>query len=158
MNRLLKVHISDLEHMGAKVTYQKLVKKSLLFRKYEGHLRFGSDLFYVYVQESFFQGARLSGIAVPLYSSNEYAFLACQRLNEAYTKALINNTNNIRGKWRRRVWMELALTVIMLLVVYMYIQRTVFVAQSGLDYTSALLSILYPVIMALCYIVHYRIQ
>lgn len=157
-NRFSRVHISDLEHMGAEVSFDKMVQKSLLFRKYEGQIRFGSDLFYVYVQKSFFRGARLSGIAVPLYRSKEYALLACQRLNDAYAKALLNNTNNIRGKWRKRVWMELALAAVMLVTAVLYIQRAALVAQLGLDSTSVVLSILCPVIMALCYIIHYRIQ
>ncbi len=157
-DRFLKIHISDLEHMGGEVFFDKMVIKDLLLREYEGQLSFDNDLYYVYVKQSFFKGKRLSGIAVSRYQNRDYAALARQRLSESYRNALMNNVNNIHKKQRRRIWTEIVLAVIVFLVVCMYMQRAILVAQTGMSEVSFILSILYPVIVALCYILHYRLQ
>lgn len=155
---LAEVSISDLEHMGGEVVLGKMVLKTMLTRKYEGKLKFDNALYYIYIRQSFWKGTRLSGVAAPLYRNREYAMLACIRLNEAYHRAIRNNVNNIYRKRRRRIWGEIAISIIFLTVLFLYMQRAVLVAQSGMSQTSFILSILYPVIMALCYIIHYRLQ
>lgn len=155
---LAEVRISDLEHMGGEVILGRLVLKTLLSRKYEGQLKFENGLYYIYVRQSFFKGARLSGVAAPLYPNRECAILACKRLNDAYHKAIRNNENNIYRKRRGRIWGGIAVYSIAFMVILLYIQRAVLVAQSGMSVNSFILSILYPVIVALCYIIHYRLQ
>lgn len=157
-SRLSEVRISDLEHMGGEVIWGRMVFKTMLSRKYEGKLKFGNASYFVYIRQSFLKGARLSGIAAPLYQNREYALLACIRLNDAYHQAVQNNTNDIFRKRKKRIWGEIAVCLIVSVVLFFYVQRAVMVAQSGMSKISFILSILYPVIVALCYIIHYRLQ
>lgn len=154
----LKVRLSDMEHMGAVIRLGKMVEETLLSRKYESMMVFEDTLYYIYVRYGFYSGARISGIAVPLYTNREYALLACKRLNESYQSALRRNQNNIRLKQRKYLWGELAVHAIFLGVVILYLQRALVVLNHGLSVNSFILSVLYSLIIALCYMIHHRLQ
>ena len=80
------------------------------------------------------------------------------RLNAEYQKALKANRNNIRLKQRHRLWGEIAVHAILFILMGMYLYRIIWIAQFGLSDVSYVLSLLYPAIFVLCYIIHYRLQ
>lgn len=154
----LKVKVSDMEHMGAVIRNDKLIEQTLLSRKYESRMLFEDTLYYIYVRYGFYSGARISGIALPLYTSREYALLACKRLNESYQGALKRNQNNIRLKQRKCLWGELASHAIFFMVTILLFHRMIFIMNTGLSDTSFIVSLIYSFIIALCYVIHYCLR
>ncbi len=154
----LKVKVSDMEHMGAVILNEKLVEQTLLSKKFESSMLFEDTLYYIYVRYGFYSGARISGIAVPLYINREYALLACKRLNENYQRALKRNQNNIRLKQRKCLWGELAVHAIFFVVAVLFFQRMVFIMNNGTSVISFIVSIIYSYIITLCCVIHYRLR
>lgn len=162
MKRKNKIHLgvrlSELESVGAKLILGAPVQINLLSKKYEGDLLFAKNLYHVYVRYGFYSGARICGIALEHYSSEAEAQLACMRLNKICESSFKINYKIIRGKRRKRIVLDIVAHLITLVVAYLYIQRFFVVAEWGLDMASFILSIIYPVIAALCYIIHFRLQ
>lgn len=157
-NKTAYIHLSDLEFLGAVFYRKNLVQNVVLSRKYFGILQWEGKEYRIYVNYGFYVGARVCGIAAPEYRNETEAKKACISLNEKYHKALFVDYGELKKRRRQRWGLDVVVHMIAMFVVFLYLKRGILVATAGMDGISLELSILYSVILGLCYIVHYKLQ
>lgn len=152
------IYLSDLCLLGGFFVRGRLVKCNLLSRKYEGLLYLNHKPYHVYIRYGFYSGAQITGIAVPAYPDFESAFRAGGDLGKAYKKYIEENYNRVYTRRKVKNFYCFITGIITLAVILLYIERMLFVCEYGMNMASMILSIFYPLIVALCYYVRSRCQ
>lgn len=152
------IRISELAAMGASLRCVECIGRSVLCRKFAGILQWEEENFYVYVRYGFYSGGRIRGVIRDYYTDDARAQLCSAMLKERYQKKTMECRKTLREiRLRRMLWDGIA-HAIAAGVAFFYVSRMQTVGLYGMDPASALLSIVYPLIVALCYVIHYKVQ
>lgn len=152
------IYLSDLCHLGGFFVRGRLVEAKLLSRKYEGLVFLNHKPYHVYIRYGFYSGAQITGIAVPAYPDYAAAFQAGRDLGKTYKKYVKEDRNHVHTRRKIRNVYGFLTQIIACAVLFLYVERMIAVTAEGMNPISMLLSILYPIIIALCYFVRKQCQ
>ncbi len=147
------VYLSDLCLLGGFFVRGKLVEEHLLSRKYEGILLFDDRPYFVYIRYGFYSGAKITGIAVPSYPDVESAYKAGGDFSRIYKKYKNEDRNKVFSRRKVRNIYGFITQIISFAVFLLYLERVSLVVEMGMNPVSLILSVVYPLIIALCYYV-----